>query len=211
MFPPSPTMTTSDRQYINSFFTDLESVIAKISRQDIETALNMLFEAWKRGSRVFLIGNGGSAGTASHFASDLNKCTIVAGKQRMKAMCLTDNIPLVSAITNDDGWENVFIEQLRNFFEPGDVLIALSVHGGSGSDKAGPWSQNLVKAAQYVKENRGLTIGFSGFDGGALKQLADVCVVVPIDSTAHVEPFHVVLHHLLAFRLSEKIKAEVSN
>jgi len=202
-------MTISDRQYIDKYFEDLQLVIGKISREAIEEILDILYQAWERGSRIFLIGNGGSAGTASHFASDLNKCTIVPGQRRMKAQSLVDNMPLFSAITNDDGWENVFVEQLENFFEPGDVLLALSVHGGSGSDKAGPWSQNLLKAMKYAKDHGGTTIGLSGFDGGAMKQIADVCLVVPIDSTAHVESFHVVLHHLIAFRLADKIHSRV--
>lgn len=197
----------SDRDYIDTFFVDYENTIRNIDRADIERMLDLLFQAWQRGNRVFLIGNGGSAGTASHFASDLNKCTIVPGKKRLKAMSLVDNMPLFSAITNDDGWENVFVEQLENHFEKGDVVLAISVHGGSGSDKAGPWSQNLLKAIKFAKDRGGVTMGFSGFDGGVLKQVADVCIVVPADSTPQVEAFHVALHHLIAFRLQEKIAA----
>jgi len=198
---------TTDRQYIDKFFQGLEAIIRDISRDDVEKVVDALYRCWQRGSRVFLIGNGGSAGTASHFAADLNKCTIVAGQRRMKAMSLVDNTALVSAITNDDGWENLFVEQLENFFEEGDLVLALSVHGGSGSDKAGPWSQNLLKAMKFAKDRGGTAIGFSGFDGGPMKELADICVVVPFDTTPHVEAFHVVLHHLIAFRLKEKIEA----
>jgi D-sedoheptulose 7-phosphate isomerase len=200
-------MTSNDRNYIEGFFSDLKDVIEEVSIADIEQVIQVLFDAWQRGSTVFLIGNGGSAGTASHFAADLCKCTVTAGKLRLKASSLTDNIALFSAITNDNGWENVFTEQLMNFFKPKDVLIALSVHGGSGSDQAGPWSQNLLKAIKFANDNDGVTVGLSGFDGGALKQAADYSIVVPINSTAHVESFHVVLHHLIAFRLAEKIKA----
>ncbi len=203
-------MNKSDIEYIEEFFRDLQSVTSRIPIDNVEQAIAALFAAWHRGSRVYVIGNGGSAATASHFASDLSKCTIVEGKKRMKALSLVDNMPLFSAIVNDEGWENVYVEQLKNFFEPADVLVVLSVHGGSGADKAGPWSQNLLKAVKYVKDNGGVTIGFSGFDGGALKAAADVCVVVPIESTAHVEAFHVVLHHLIAFRLREKIEAEAT-
>lgn len=200
-------MTSDDSDYIQQFFLDLKTAIDNVSKADIERVLDALFKAWQRESTIYLIGNGGSAGTASHFASDLCKCTIVPGKKRLKAVSLTDNMALFSAITNDDGWENVFTEQLMNFFRSKDVLVALSVHGGSGSDKAGPWSQNLLKAIKFAKDNDGVTVGLSGFDGGALKQEADYSIVVPIESTAHVESFHVVLHHLIAFRLAEKIKA----
>ena len=134
--------------------------------------------------------------------------TIVKGKKRFKAFCLNDNIPLMTALINDDGWDNLFIEQLKNLYRKGDVLLCLSVHGGSGKDRAGAWSQNLLKAMDYVNKNGGKTIGFSGFDGGAMNDIATVCVVVPFDATPHVEAFHVVLQHLIAFRLKEKIKGK---
>jgi D-sedoheptulose 7-phosphate isomerase len=136
---------------------------------------------------------------------DLFKVTVVEGKKRFKAHCLNDNVPLMTALINDDGWDNLFIEQLKNLFEKDDVLICLSVHGGSGRDKAGAWSQNLLKAMDYAKKNGGKTIGFAGFDGGAMKDIADVCVIVPFNATPHVEAFHVVLQHLIAKRLREKI------
>jgi D-sedoheptulose 7-phosphate isomerase len=199
-------MKNSD--YITSFFKGLENIIKDISRKDIDTVIEMLFDAWKNGKKVFAIGNGGSASTAMHFASDLNKCTICPGKKRMKALSLVDNTPLLSALTNDDGWDSIYIEQLKNFYEPGDIIIGFSVHGGKGKDKAGVWSQNLLKAMQYVKDNGGKAIGFAGFDGGAMKETADACIVVPYNTTPHVESFHVTLHHLIAFCLAEKIKNE---
>ena len=191
--------------YIENFFAGLSNVIQDISREDIDRVVEVLYAAWLNQNTVFLAGNGGSAGTASHFAADLNKCTIVEGAPRMKVFSLVDNVPLVSALTNDDGWDNIYVEQLRNFFRSGDVLICISVHGGSGRDKAGDWSQNLLKAMQYVKDNGGTSIGLAGFDGGAMKELADACIVVPYDTTPHVESFHVVLHHLITFCLAEKV------
>ena len=88
---------------------------------------------------------------------------------------------------------------------PGDYLVVLSVHGGSGADKAGVWSQNILKAAKYVQDNGGKVIGFSGFDGGALKQVADACIVAPVNSTPQVEGFHVVLTHMLCDGLRKAI------
>lgn len=194
-----------NEKQIEQYFKEIKEICDNISREDIDKAIELLFDAWKNGNKVFFCGNGGSAGTANHFMCDLFKVTIVEGKKRFKAHCLNDNVPLMTAIINDEGWDNLFIEQLKNLFEKGDVLICLSVHGGSGRDKAGAWSQNLLKAMDYVKKNGGKTIGFSGFDGGAMKELADVCVVVPFNATPHVEAFHVVLQHLIAFRLKEKI------
>ena len=194
-----------NKEQIDRYFTEIKDIIDNISRQDIDATIELLFDAWKNGNQVFFCGNGGSAGTATHFTCDLFKVTIVEGKKRFKALCLNDNIPLMTALINDDGFDNLFYEQLKNLYKKGDVLVSLSVHGGSGKDKAGLWSQNILKAMDYVNTNGGKTIGFAGFDGGAMKDVADVCVVVPFDATPHVEAFHVVLQHLIAFRLKEKI------
>ena len=123
-------------------------------------------------------------------------------------MSLVENPPLVSAIINDWGWENLYVGQLTTY-HAGDlknaVGIGISVHGGSGKDKSGAWSQNLLRGLAYIKDQGGKTIGFSGFDGGPMKDLVDASVVVPVNSTPLVESFHVLLHHLITFRLREKI------
>jgi len=194
-----------NEQQIEQYFEEIKKIADTISREDIDRAIELLFDAWKNDNQVFFCGNGGSAGTATHFMCDLFKVTIIKDKKRFKAFCLNDNIPLMTALINDEGFDDLFIEQLKNLYRVGDVLVCLSVHGGSGKDKAGLWSQNLLKAMDYVKKHDGKTIGFSGFDGGAMKDVADVCVVVPFNATPHVEAFHVVLQHLIAFRLKEKI------
>lgn len=194
-------------KYIEDFLSESKDVIDKMPREDVDRVVELLFDAWKNGNTVFLIGNGGSASTATHMAADLTKSISVDGKKRFRAMALVDNIPMVSALTNDNGWENIYTEQLLAYFRPGDLVVAFSVHGGAGKDRAGAWSQNLLKALQYAKDNGGKAIGFAGFDGGAMKQMADACVVVPANSTPQVEAFHVVLHHLIAFCLKEKIAA----
>ncbi len=196
-----------NQAFIDRYFCEMEEVIKSISRSDIDRAIELLFSAWQRGATVFIMGNGGSASTATHFACDLQKCTIVDNKRRFKALALNDNIPLASAWINDSGFENLFSEQLESFLQPGDVVIALSVHGGVGQDKAGLWSQNLLKAVHLAKERGAATIGFSGFDGGALKEMADGCIVVPFNSTPQVESFHAALEHLVTFCLREKIEA----
>jgi len=190
---------------IEQYLREIKEICDNISRKDIDKVIEILFDAWKNNNQVFFCGNGGSAGTATHFMCDLFKVTIVEEKKRFRAYCLNDNIPLMTALINDDGWDNLFIEQLKNLNKPGDVIICFSVHGGTGRDKAGAWSRNLLKAMDYVKRNDGKAIGFAGFDGGAMKELADVCIVVPFNATPHVEAFHVVLQHLIAFRLKEKI------
>lgn len=191
--------------YINQYMRETIDIIENIDRNEIDKAVEILFEAWKNNNHVYFMGCGGSAGTASHFAADLSKTTIVSGKKRFKAISLVDTASLISAWTNDEGWENVFLGQITNFIQPGDVVVGLSVHGGSGKGNAGAWSQNLTKAMQFVKDNGGKVIGLAGYDGGAFKELSDACIIVPKNSTPHVEGFHSVLQHLIIFRLKEKI------
>ena len=112
----------------------------------------------------------------------------------------------MSAVINDEGFDNLFYEQLRNIFQKGDVLICISVHGGVGRDKAQLWSQNLLKAMRYAKDVGGRTVGLSGFDGGLMKEIADACIVVPVNSTPHVESLHLALEHLICSCLRQKIE-----
>jgi len=192
----------------DEYLSEVSKIASDLNRGDIDRAISILYDAWKGDRQVFVIGNGGSASTATHFACDLNKWVSDEAERKFRAFALVDNIPLMSALTNDNGWGEVYAEQLRNFFRRGDVLVAISVHGGSGSDKAGPWSQNLLKAVKYVKDNGGRVVGLSGFDGGVLKTAADACVVVPAESTPHVEGMHAVLAHLMAEQLRTLISAK---
>lgn len=196
-------------EFIDGFFAELKRVTEEISRDDIHRAADLLYETWQNDGAVYVMGNGGSASTATHFTCDMAKVTIVGDKKRLKVMGLNDNIPLVSAWTNDSGFGSIFAEQLRPWIKEGDLLVGFSVHGGSGEGDAGPWSQNLVKAMRLAKDRGARVLGFSGFDGGAMKEMGDVCVVVPIASeplgTPIVEAFHVVLHHLLAVSLRDRI------
>lgn len=191
--------------YIDGYMREVADIAGNIDRREIGKAIDILFEAWERGKRVYTMGCGGSASTASHFAADLSKTAIVQGKRRFKAISLVDNTPCVSAWTNDEGWASVFMGQIENHMEPGDVVVGFSVHGGKGRGNAGEWSQNLTKAMQYVREHGGKCIGFAGFDGGAFRELCDACITVPKDSTPLVEGFHGDVHHLIIFRLRELI------
>lgn len=192
-------------EFIDSYMTDVGSVAQAISHSDIDAVIEHLHEAWKREATVFIAGNGGSASTATHFAADLNKYTSSKADHRFKALCLNDNIPLVSALTNDDGWDNVFSYQLESFMREGDVLVGVSVHGGSGGDNAGEWSQNLLKAARVAQEKKGTILGLVGFNGGVLRKIADASVLVPANSTPQVEGLHLVLTHLICARLKQTI------
>lgn len=195
-----------NKEFIRNYLSEMKNVIEDISVGDLDKVVELLLDAWKERNQVFICGNGGSASTATHFACDLSKTTIVEGKKRFRAYCLNDNVPLMTALINDEGFDNLFYEQLKGRFQQGDVLICISVHGGAGKDKAALWSQNLLKAMKYAKDMGGKTIGFSGFDGGPMKEIADACIVVPINSTPQVESFHLALEHLICSCLREKIE-----
>lgn len=192
--------------YVENYIEEATNLLGKINTDRVKKFVDVLFECWKNDGTVYLFGNGGSASTSQHWACDLFKCTWVEGKDRLKAISLNDNMPLMSALTNDNGWSEVYIEQLKTWFKPGDIAIGISVHGGTGADKAGVWSQNLLKALQYAKDNGGKALGLTGFDGGAMEQLCDVNVVVPVESTPHTEGFHLVLEHVITNALTERIK-----
>ena len=193
-------------EFIDRYMDDIVDITKRIDREQISKAVDILFEAWKNGKRVYFMGCGGSASTASHFAADLSKTAIVPGKKRFKSISLVDNTPCVSAWTNDEGWDSVFKGQIENLMEPGDVVVGISVHGGKGKGNAGAWSQNLTKAMQYVKDNGGKCIGLAGFDGGAFKELCDACIIVPKNSTPLVEGFHGNIQHLIVFKLKELVE-----
>lgn len=202
-------MKNDSSSYSQSFLTQARDAIVSIEKEyspQLDKAIEILFEAWKNNSWVYIMGNGGSASTATHLASDLAKTVCDSPKDRgMKALALVDNIPLNSAMINDWGWSDIYENQLKTFYEERGVGIGISVHGGSGKDVAGQWSQNLLKGLQYIKDHGGKTIGLSGFDGGPMSHMVDAGIVVPVDSTPLVEGLHVVLHHLIVFGLKEKI------
>ena len=183
-----------------------------IDSPQYEKIVELLFDCYKRGGTVYTMGCGGSASTATHFAADLAKTIIVTGNLGFKAISLVDNIPLVSAWVNDKGWSSIFAGQLRSWITKDDVLVGFSVHGGTTQgDEAGPWSQNLVSAMQLAKKRKARIIGFAGFDGGVMKEMADALIIIPINSepfaTPLIEAMHVVLHHAIIYDLKERIKS----
>lgn len=189
---------------IEHFLDGIKATCDAISREAVTSAVDLLFNAWTNGHRVFVIGNGGSASTATHLACDLAK-NVTGDRKGLKAMSLGDNIPLVSALTNDNGFDNIYTEQLKTWLDEDDVVIALSVHGGAGRDRAAAWSQNIIKAITYAKIRGARTIGVTGFDGGNMKELVDVWINTPSNETFEVEPMHVVVHHLICECLRQRI------
>ncbi len=160
--------------------------------------VDVLWQAYERGSTVFLCGNGGSAANASHFGQDLAKGTLASmdQQQRFKVVALTDNVGFITALANDEGYDAIFEQQLRNLGQRGDVLVAIS---GSGN------SPNVLNAARYARSIGMRTVGVTGYDGGKLRQLADESVHVPIWDMGMAEALHGVVFHLVMARLRERV------
>ncbi len=157
-----------------------------------------LYAGFEQGRTVFLIGNGGSAANASHFGQDLAKGTLssMSATRRFRVVPLTDNIGFITALANDEGYDSIFEQQLRNLAASGDLLVAIS---GSGN------SPNVIRAAEYAGSIGMTVIGVTGFDGGKLKALADVSVHIPVDDMGMTEALHGVVFHLAMCRLRERL------
>jgi D-sedoheptulose 7-phosphate isomerase len=181
-------MAQETSQIIESYLSEVASTLDRLPVDITAQVVEMIERARTQGKRIFTFGNGGSAATASHFASDLSKGAICAGKPRIKALALTDNVPVLSAWANDTAYENIFAEQLENLVEAGDIAIAIS---GSGN------SQNVLNGVKVARAKGATAIGFIGFDGGKLKSLVDIAVLVPSDNMEQVEDIHLLLAHVI--------------
>ena len=205
----------STAEFVDTYLRQTAEIALATDRNDLTRVIDVLFDAYRNDKTIYTCGNGGSAANASHLACDIAKFTWAEGKRRFKCTSLCDNAALISALTNDVGFNRIFLEQLDGQLVAGDVLVCLSVHGGSGADKAGPWSQNLVSAADFAKKAGARVVALLGYDGGALRTMADASVIVPYaagghTSTPHVEGFHEVYHHLICERLLELCTAHES-
>jgi D-sedoheptulose 7-phosphate isomerase len=181
--------------FIQSYLSDLKDTLDDLSQEVIEQVLEILHEARLDNQQVFIFGNGGSASTASHFVCDLGKNTRVKGSPNFRVMGLTDNMALFSALANDEGYENVFAQQLATYVQPGDVVIGISTSGNS---------PNVVNAIQLANSVGAKTIGFTGFNSGKLGSMVDVNLHVPSHSIEQVEDIHLVMEHLITKALREK-------
>lgn len=183
-------------------FTGYKALIGKtldsVNYDEVEKFINMLTDAYDNDKFVFVIGNGGSAANASHFAQDLAKGTRRSKdqKKRLKALSLTDNLPFITAQGNDEGYDSVFDQQLRTFAKAGDYVVAIS---GSGN------SPNIVSAIEWANTNGLTTIGITGFDGGKLRKIAHHSVNVKLNDMCTSESIHSIIFHYIILELREKL------
>lgn len=183
---------------IARYLSEVQALIAALPQEDIQRVVDVLLDAWERGRRIYVFGNGGSAATSSHFACDLGKGSWVPGKEAFKVISLTDNLPLITAWGNDSSFEDVFAKQLEPLVSERDVVVGISTSGQS---------PNVLKAMPLARAAGATTMGFIGFDGGRLKDLVDRAVVVPSRNISQCEDAHHVLQHLVCAVLREEIAA----
>ena len=176
--------------------------LLRIDPAEVKALADAIYACYEQGRTVFLIGNGGSGSNASHFCEDLGKGTLRRedfdddGKRRLRVLSLTDNTPYILAWGNDEGFDRVFVEQLKNLASPGDLLIAVS---GSGN------SPNVLRAVEWANRNGLRTFGCTGFSGGKLRTLAQQGLHVPLDDMGIVESIHLTAFHWVVDDLYRRI------
>ncbi len=181
--------------FVEQYKSKLLNTIQTIPLDRVEEAILVLAEARAQGRAIFVCGNGGSAATASHFVCDMVKGASYGRPQRFRIQALTDGLPTITAYSNDLSYDHIFVEQLRNFAQPGDVLIAIS---GSGN------SPNVLRAVEYANSAGCYTIGLSGRDGGQLAQLVRLSIHVPESHMGRIEDAHLHICHMIGYYFMEQ-------
>jgi D-sedoheptulose 7-phosphate isomerase len=181
-----------------TYFLGVESVLRHLPFALIDRVADALWHAYLEDRAVYVFGNGGSAALASHCACDLGKGTVINGNRRFRVLALTDNVPLMTAWANDACYDDVFAEQLIPLINKGDVALAIS---GSGN------SPNVLKALHAAREAGAFTIGLTGFQGGKMKPLCDLCVIIPSDNMQVIEDLHVSVSHSVFIFLRSRMHA----
>lgn len=184
--------------FANQYLEEIKRILDTFSLKTFKEIVEFLHSAYERENQLFIMGNGGSGSTASHFACDINKGVCLGLKKRFKVISLNDNIPTMLAYANDNSYDDIFVEQLKNFLNLDDVVIGIS---GSGN------SANVIKAIQYANDNSSISIAFTGFDGGKLAKIAKLSFVVPVHDMQKVEDIHLMLTHMIMQVLYKKLRS----
>lgn len=183
-------------QNSKGYFLGLQEVLERLDLAAVEQISEAIWQAYLKGRTVYLFGNGGSAALASHIACDLAKGTVAGHRRRLRAVSLSDNIPMLTAWANDSTYDDIFSEQLRNLVEKDDLVLAIS---GSGN------SRNVVRGLEAAREAGARTVALTGFDGGRVKELAELCLIVPAHNMQHVEDVHLSVTHAIFSSLRHRM------
>ena len=180
--------------FLKSYKEKSLAALEKIAENEVAQLIELLSAAREAGRQIFLCGNGGSAATASHFANDLGKGASWGQDKRFRVLALTDNVSWITALANDTDYSQIFVEQLKNYARPEDLLIAFS---GSGN------SPNVLEVVQWANQNSMLTVGITGRPGGKLGKLARYPVFVESSHMGHIEEGHFLIQHLVGYYFME--------
>lgn len=175
------------KHFIEDYFNKLKVTIDKLDRKEIENFIQLLIQARNNDSTIFIMGNGGSAATASHFLCDIAKGMDSKKGKKFKIICLSDNTPIMMAYANDVSYDDIFVEPLKPHLKRDDIIIGIS---GSGNSK------NVLKAIDYANKNGGITVGLTGYNGGKLKKLAQHSFNANVNDMQISEDIHLILTHL---------------
>lgn len=186
------------KDFAKSYLEEEKKILDDVPLEALEQLVELLLAAYEGEKHIFIMGNGGSGSTASHFACDINKGVSYGSKKRFRVICLNDNVPTMLAYANDVSYDDVFVEQLKNFLKSGDVVVGIS---GSGNSK------NVIKAIEYANANAARSAALTGFDGGKLAKAAAASIVVPSNDMQKVEDVHLILTHMIMRILFDKAKA----
>lgn len=188
---------TVEEHEISHYFNSVNNTLDNLNKSDISTFVQLLLEAYHNNKTIYIFGNGGSAATASHFCGDLLKGVSYSLEKRFKAICLNDNLPALMAIANDISYDHIFVEQLKNFLQEGDLVIGIS---GSGN------STNIINALEYAKIKRAKTIAICGFKGGIIKKIADLSIHAEIADMEISEDIHdLIITHCVKRMLTKEL------
>ncbi|MAM68902.1 MAG: SIS domain-containing protein [Pseudomonadota bacterium] len=187
--------------YARSYLRYLASCLDTIDCGEIERFIDLLLEARRQGRTVFFIGNGGSAATASHFANDISIGTRTGDDRPFRAVSLTDNVAVMTAVANDEGYDRMFVDQLRVHMRDGDSVVAISASGNS---------PNVISAVDYAKDRGATVVGLTGFDGGDLRKKSDISLHIQTEKGEYgpVEDIHMIFDHLIGSYLIATVKQE---
>ena len=189
-------MTIRLDQFLEEYKHEAKKSVGDIDKDKISKIVGEIESVSRQGGKIYTVGNGGSSSTAKHLASDLDKTANLGVEFDINASSLVSNESLLTAWTNDDCWDSVYKQQLKGKISENDMLIAISVHGGTDE-----WSDNLVNAIDYSNSQGAKTVGLAGFDGGKFTNLCDQTVIISKESTILVESLHVLVHHLIVYGL----------
>lgn len=191
----------SGHKHFAEYFNQVSDVLTKINPSELDAVANAITECYNREGMIYIFGNGGSSATASHVAGDYLKAITFGMDKRLKIICLSDNTPGLMAIANDISYDDIFVEQLKTFIKPGDLVIGIS---GSGN------SENVLKALRLAKDRKVETIALVGFSGGKAKSMVDVCVHVPVNDMEMTEDLHLLCFHAIKQHLISTINTTQS-